>query len=172
MPHEWSLESNSGPGARERGQRLTWTPQEPTTPSPGIWESSDPCWPFGGTAPISPGSPQEVKIDKNLEPGLRVTVQLNQKQLPGIWKLPSLAILRAQSHLLLPRCPSPHLHSLHASSPESKTYRGKVVSSQDPRTKAGLYWGYTVRLASCLSKDRASSSEWLTSVWEATENFA
>ncbi|XP_005605909.2 putative methyltransferase C9orf114 homolog isoform X5 [Equus caballus] len=34
---------------------------------------------------------------------------------------------------------------------ESKTYRGKVVSSQDPRTKAGLYWGYTVRLASCLS---------------------
>lgn len=51
-----------------------------------------------------------------MEPGLRVTVQLNQKQLP-----------------------------------ESKTYRGKVVSSQDPRTKAGLYWGYTVRLASCLS---------------------
>uniref|UniRef100_A0A9L0R6D1 SPOUT domain containing methyltransferase 1 n=1 Tax=Equus caballus TaxID=9796 RepID=A0A9L0R6D1_HORSE len=59
---------------------------------------------------------QEVKIDKNLEPGLRVTVRLNQRQLP-----------------------------------ESKTYRGKVVSSQDPRTKAGLYWGYTVRLASCLS---------------------
>lgn len=29
------------------------------------------------------------------------------------------------------------------------------MSSQDPRTKAGLYWGYTVRLASCLSKDRA-----------------
>ncbi|XP_070107686.1 putative methyltransferase C9orf114 homolog isoform X2 [Equus caballus] len=58
----------------------------------------------------------EVKIDKNLEPGLRVTVRLNQRQLP-----------------------------------ESKTYRGKVVSSQDPRTKAGLYWGYTVRLASCLS---------------------
>jgi hypothetical protein len=30
------------------------------------------------------------------------------------------------------------------------------VSSQDPRTKAGLYWGYTVRLASCLSKDGTS----------------
>lgn len=29
------------------------------------------------------------------------------------------------------------------------------MSSQDPRTKAGLYWGYTVRLASCLSKDAA-----------------
>ncbi|XP_051041031.1 putative methyltransferase C9orf114 homolog isoform X2 [Phodopus roborovskii] len=59
---------------------------------------------------------QEVKIDKKLEPGLRVTVRLNQKQLS-----------------------------------ECKTYKGTVVSSQDPRTKAGLYWGYTVRLASCLS---------------------
>uniref|UniRef100_A0A480X6W2 28S rRNA (uridine-N(3))-methyltransferase n=4 Tax=Sus scrofa TaxID=9823 RepID=A0A480X6W2_PIG len=65
---------------------------------------------------VNCGMKKEVKIDKNLEPGLRVTVWLNQKQLP-----------------------------------ESKTYRGKVVSSQDPRTKAGLYWGYTVRLASCLS---------------------
>ncbi|KAF4016737.1 hypothetical protein G4228_008219 [Cervus hanglu yarkandensis] len=65
---------------------------------------------------VNCGMKKEVKIDKNLEPGLRVTVRLNQNQLP-----------------------------------ESKTYRGKVVSSQDPRTKAGLYWGYTVRLASCLS---------------------
>ncbi|KAM6169976.1 LOW QUALITY PROTEIN: putative methyltransferase C9orf114 homolog [Rhynchocyon petersi] len=59
---------------------------------------------------------KEVKIDKNLEPGLGVTVRMHKQQLP-----------------------------------ESKTYRGKVMSSQDPRTKAGLYWGYTVRLASCLS---------------------
>ncbi|GAB1286179.1 Putative methyltransferase C9orf114 homolog [Apodemus speciosus] len=59
---------------------------------------------------------QEVKIDKKLDPGLRVTVRLHQQQLP-----------------------------------ECKTYKGTVVSSQDPRTKAGLYWGYTVRLASCLS---------------------
>lgn len=29
-----------------------------------------------------------MKIDKNLEPGLRVTVRLNQQQLPGIWKVP------------------------------------------------------------------------------------
>ncbi|KAK2500078.1 hypothetical protein MC885_000424 [Smutsia gigantea] len=65
---------------------------------------------------VNCGMKKEVKIDKNLEPGLRVTVRLNKQQLP-----------------------------------ESKTCRGKVVSSQDPRTKAGLYWGYTVRLASCLS---------------------
>ncbi|KAI4547482.1 hypothetical protein MG293_004037, partial [Ovis ammon polii] len=68
---------------------------------------------------VNCGMKKEVKIDKNLEPGLRVTVRLNQNQLPGILE-------------------------------QSKTYRGKVVSSQDPRTKAGLYWGYTVRLASCL----------------------
>ncbi|KAK7813607.1 hypothetical protein U0070_000657 [Myodes glareolus] len=65
---------------------------------------------------VNCGMKKEVKIDKKLEPGLRVTVRLNQKQLP-----------------------------------ECKTYKGTVVSSQDPRTKAGLYWGYTVRLASCLS---------------------
>lgn len=113
-----------------------------------------------------------MKIDKNLEPGLRVTVQLNQKQLPGIWKLPGMANIWARSRLLPPPCPSPHLHSLSASSAESKTYRGKVVSSQDPRTKAGLYWGYTVRLASCLSKDGVSSFEYLASLWEATESLA
>ncbi|XP_036040278.1 putative methyltransferase C9orf114 homolog isoform X6 [Onychomys torridus] len=66
---------------------------------------------------VNCGMKKEVKIDKKLEPGLRVTVRLNQKQLPA----------------------------------ECKTYKGTVVSSQDPRTRAGLYWGYTVRLASCLS---------------------
>ncbi|KAL0606456.1 putative methyltransferase C9orf114 [Plecturocebus cupreus] len=71
---------------------------------------------------VNCGMKKEVKIDKNLEPGLRVTVRLNQQQLPDSVTLP-----------------------------ECKTYRGKVVSSQDPRSKAGLYWGYTVRLASCLS---------------------
>ncbi|KAM6184860.1 LOW QUALITY PROTEIN: uncharacterized protein ACDL77_013433 [Rhynchocyon petersi] len=65
---------------------------------------------------VNCGMKKEVKIDKNLEPGLRVTVRMHKQQLP-----------------------------------ESKTYRGKVVSSQDPRTKAGLYWAYSVRLASCLS---------------------
>lgn len=30
--------------------------------------------------------------------------------------------------------------------------KGSVVSSQHPRTASGLYWGYSVRLASCLSE--------------------
>lgn len=103
-------------------------------------------------APSISGFSQEVKIDKNLEPGLRVTVRLDQKQLPGVGNfLDNLPGSVAPFHHLLF---TPLLSSLFL---ESKTYRGKVVSSEDPRTKAGLYWGYTVRLASCLSKQSTSS---------------
>ncbi|XP_044309048.1 putative methyltransferase C9orf114 homolog isoform X1 [Varanus komodoensis] len=41
--------------------------------------------------------------------------------------------------------------------PGSKTQRGTVVSSHQPRTASGLYWGYNVRLASCLSAVFAES---------------
>lgn len=41
---------------------------------------------------------------------------------------------------------------LFASLSETKVRKGTVVSSQHPRTVSGLYWGYSVRLASCLSK--------------------
>ncbi|XP_051906771.1 putative methyltransferase C9orf114 homolog [Hippocampus zosterae] len=34
---------------------------------------------------------------------------------------------------------------------ESKSYKGTVVAPHVPTTKGGLYWGYSVRLASCLS---------------------
>lgn len=34
---------------------------------------------------------------------------------------------------------------------ESRLYKGVVVAPHVPRTEGGLYWGYTVRLASCLS---------------------
>ncbi|KAH0615423.1 hypothetical protein JD844_004630 [Phrynosoma platyrhinos] len=66
---------------------------------------------------VNCGMRKEVKIDKQLEAGLRVTVKLNEQQ-----------------------------------NPDSKTQKGTVVSSHHPRTVSGLYWGYTVRLASCLSK--------------------
>ncbi|XP_006024397.1 putative methyltransferase C9orf114 homolog isoform X1 [Alligator sinensis] len=62
------------------------------------------------------GMRKRVQIDKQLEPGLRVTVQLDQHH-----------------------------------SPDCKTRKGTVVSSHHPRTVSGLYWGYSVRLASCLS---------------------
>ena len=42
--------------------------------------------------------------------------------------------------------------NLFASLSEAKVQKGTVVSSHHPRTVSGLYWGYSVRLASCLSK--------------------
>ncbi|KAM6902075.1 putative methyltransferase C9orf114 homolog [Xenentodon cancila] len=65
---------------------------------------------------VNCGMRKEVRIDKQLQSGLRVTVQLSKTQ-----------------------------------NPESRLYKGVVVAPHVPRTRAGLYWGYTVRLASCLS---------------------
>ncbi|KAF3701869.1 putative methyltransferase C9orf114 -like protein [Channa argus] len=65
---------------------------------------------------VNCGMRKDVRIDKQLQSGLRVTVQLN----------------KTQNH-------------------ESKMYKGVVVAPHVPRTEGGLYWGYSVRLASCLS---------------------
>lgn len=35
---------------------------------------------------------------------------------------------------------------------DNKVYKGVVVAPHVPRTEGGHYWGYSVRLASCLSK--------------------
>ncbi|KAM4663342.1 uncharacterized protein O3C94_011564 [Discoglossus pictus] len=40
---------------------------------------------------------------------------------------------------------------LHKDKADKKVRKGVVVSPQHPRTEGGLYWGYRVRLASCLS---------------------
>lgn len=45
---------------------------------------------------------------------------------------------------------SPH-QCVCPSSTESKHCKGLVVAPHVPRTEGGLYWGYSVRLASCLS---------------------
>ncbi|OXB72182.1 UNVERIFIED_CONTAM: hypothetical protein H355_000899 [Colinus virginianus] len=65
---------------------------------------------------VNCGMKKEVQIDKQLKPGVRVTVRLQEPQ-----------------------------------NPETKVRKGTVVSSHHPRTVSGLYWGYSVRLASCLS---------------------
>lgn len=65
---------------------------------------------------VNCGMRKDARIDKPLQSGLRVTVQLNKTQ-----------------------------------SDDSKVCKGTVVAPHVPRTKGGLYWGYTVRLASCLS---------------------
>uniref|UniRef100_UPI003AACC822 putative methyltransferase C9orf114 homolog n=1 Tax=Centroberyx gerrardi TaxID=166262 RepID=UPI003AACC822 len=65
---------------------------------------------------VNCGMRKEVQIDKQLQSGLRVTVQLSKTQ-----------------------------------NKESRLYKGVVVAPHVPRSEGGLYWGYSVRLASCLS---------------------
>ncbi|XP_059213496.1 putative methyltransferase C9orf114 homolog [Centropristis striata] len=65
---------------------------------------------------VNCGMRKDVRIDKQLQSGLRVTVKLNKTQ-----------------------------------NQESKLCKGVVVAPHLPRTEGGLYWGYSVRLASCLS---------------------
>uniref|UniRef100_A0A8C9ZCK4 28S rRNA (uridine-N(3))-methyltransferase n=1 Tax=Sander lucioperca TaxID=283035 RepID=A0A8C9ZCK4_SANLU len=68
---------------------------------------------------VNCGMRKDVRIDKQLQSGLRVTVKLSKTQSPG--------------------------------NQTSKICKGAVVAPHLPRTEAGLYWGYSVRLASCLS---------------------
>ncbi|XP_053503949.1 putative methyltransferase C9orf114 homolog [Ictalurus furcatus] len=65
---------------------------------------------------VNCGMRKDVQIDKQLQPGLRVTVRLNKNR-----------------------------------NTESRLYKGVVVAPHVPRTEGGMYWGYSVRLASCLS---------------------
>nr|XP_033817562.1 putative methyltransferase C9orf114 homolog [Geotrypetes seraphini] len=65
---------------------------------------------------VNCGLRKEVQIDKQLQPGLRVTVHLDKNQ-----------------------------------KSESRVWKGCVVSPYSPRAVAGLFWGYRVRLASCLN---------------------
>jgi len=60
---------------------------------------------------VNVGMRKEVRIDKSIKPGVRVTVKMEDTS-------------------------------------GTKFYTGMVVSPSAPRTKEGLYWGYSVRLAS------------------------
>ncbi|XP_078406304.1 putative methyltransferase C9orf114 homolog [Cetorhinus maximus] len=74
-----------------------------------------PCKPNKGSF-VNCGMRKEIQIDRKLQAGLRVTVQLHKSE-----------------------------------NSESRVLKGTVVAPHAPRTESGLYWGYTVRLASCLS---------------------
>ncbi|KAJ8039298.1 putative methyltransferase C9orf114-like [Holothuria leucospilota] len=67
---------------------------------------------------VQVGLTKEVRVDKQLQPGLRVTVQIDEEG---------------------------YLQS------ERKTLKGTVVPPSLPREQQGIYWGYTVRLASSLA---------------------
>lgn len=86
-----------GSGAR----RVTWTPEVPLC----LGEQRPPLS-CGGQHQFLLASSQEVKIDKHLEPGLRVTVRLNQQQLPGTLKRPQPGPPAGSEPLPCPLAPS------------------------------------------------------------------
>ncbi|XP_048587034.1 putative methyltransferase C9orf114 isoform X4 [Nematostella vectensis] len=69
-----------------------------------------------GGSLVNAGMRKEVKIDKCIKPGIRVTVKLKP-----------------------------------TSKSDPKVFFGNVVSPSAPRADAGLYWGYSVRLAPSFS---------------------
>ncbi|XP_061656727.1 putative methyltransferase C9orf114 homolog isoform X1 [Syngnathoides biaculeatus] len=95
---------------------------------------------------VNCGMRKEVRIDKQLQAGLRVTVRLNASQKQGDAQFDPKMAERMSCDALKSR-----VFVCLAYPPESKTYRGTAVAPHVPTTEAGLYWGYSVRLASCLS---------------------
>eukprot|EP00912_Choanoflagellata_sp_UC4_P001578 UC4_evm2s1000 len=67
---------------------------------------------------VNAGMRKNVRIDKRITPGVRVTVRLDFEE----------------------------------TQLDAKNYKGKAVAPATPREEDGLYWGYSVRLASCLSE--------------------
>ncbi|XP_074653985.1 28S rRNA (uridine-N(3))-methyltransferase-like [Tubulanus polymorphus] len=61
---------------------------------------------------------REVKVDRCVQPGIRVTVKIDD----------------------------------YKTAAEKKKVTGKIVAPTTPRTNAGLYWGYSVRIAKSLSE--------------------
>lgn len=92
--------------------------------------------------------PQDVRIDKQLQSGLRVTVQLDQTQNQGnsVRQVGTLLLFCAFS-----LWKGSAGHFIVCAQSENKLHKGVVVAPHVPRTEGGLYWGYSVRLASCLS---------------------
>lgn len=74
---------------------------------------------------VNIGLETAVQIEQHLQPGIRVTVNFDPRNLNS----------------------------------KQKTIPGKAVSPSEPRTKLGLYWGYSVRIADSLS-DALNSGPW------------
>lgn len=73
-----------------------------------------------GCSYVNAGLLQDVRIDKALQPGIRVTVKLQSNQ-----------------------------NNDHSKESRKKLL-GVVVAPDEPRRKCGVYWGYTVRIAHSL----------------------
>lgn len=85
---------------------------------------------------------QDVRIDKQLKPGVRVTVRLSDNT-----KSKFVCLFFCSVNLFLNISSSLSLSFKYMQTDSSKHHRGVVVSPTAPRQEAGLYWGYSVRLA-------------------------
>ena len=81
------------------------------------------------------GLDTEVIVDRVIQENVRVTVQLD---------CDDLRILAMKSDR------DKNGSNKYNKFQKSKPLRGKIVSPSEPRTKSGLYWGYTVRIAASL----------------------
>lgn len=91
---------------------------------------------------------QEVRIDKELQAGLRVTVQMGKTNSNGKVHLSSYFFFFV--HQFFIRFVAIEYLLLYTLYFLGKTATGKVVSPSTPREKSGLYWGYSVRMANNL----------------------
>ena len=78
-----------------------------------------------GVSYVNVGLEKPVKVFKSLDLNERVTVRLKDKGFP---------------------------QQQEGQEDQSDFFRGKVVSSLEPRQRKGTFWGYSVRLASSLSE--------------------
>lgn len=75
------------------------------------------------------GLDQEAQIDKPIQPGVRVTVHFDPSKLQPSYSKDHIVNVKRR-----------------------RSIKAKVVSPSEPRTKSGLYWGYSVRTADSLSQ--------------------
>ncbi|XP_054613754.1 kynurenine--oxoglutarate transaminase 1-like [Dunckerocampus dactyliophorus] len=95
-------------------------------------------------------SPHHMRIDE--ESVYREGIVLDRPSRPGKGSFVNCGMrkeVEIDKHLQAGLRVTVHLSSTQKQ--ESKNYKGVVVAPHVPRTVGGLYWGYTVRLASCLS---------------------
>lgn len=95
-------------------------------------------------------SPHHMRIDEEVE--FREGVVLNRLTKPGKGSFVNCGMRKeVQIDKKLQAGLRVTVHLNNSQNKESKVHKGVVVAPHLPRTEGGLYWGYSVRLASCLS---------------------
>ncbi|CAH2316309.1 Hypothetical predicted protein [Pelobates cultripes] len=94
-------------------------------------------------------SPHHLRIDEDSE--YREGVVLNRPTKPGKGSFVNCGMRKEVQIDKLLQVGVRVTVRLHPDNAEKRVRKGIVVSPQSPRTDGGLYWGYRVRLASCIS---------------------